>query len=98
MREIAMNHNKTSSRRFSAALVPLVAALMIAGCATSANFAPTAAPAAPAAFKERSGAWTQATPAEAQARGRWGAMFADPVLAGLVERAGTTNTTFQLAA
>ena len=95
--EIAMNHNKTFSRRFSAALVPLVAALMIAGCATSANFTPTAAPAAPAAFKERSGAWTQATPAEAQARGRWWAVFADPVLDGLVERADANNTSIQLA-
>ena len=92
-----MNHNNTYSRRFSAALVPLVAALMIAGCATSSNFTPTAAPAAPAAFKERSGAWTQATPAEAQARGRWWAVFADPVLDGLVERADANNTSIQLA-
>jgi len=78
-------------------LAPLVAALLLAGCASTANFTPTAAPAAPAAFKELDGRWAQATPAEAQARGRWWAVFADPVLDELVARADLNNTSIQLA-
>jgi len=86
-----------NKNRFTSALVPLVAALLLAGCASTANFTPTAAPAAPAAFKELDGRWAQATPAEAQARGRWWAVFADPVLDDLVARADLNNTSIQLA-
>jgi multidrug efflux system outer membrane protein len=82
---------------FMSTLAPLVAALLLAGCASTANFTPTAAPAAPAAFKELDGRWAQATPAEAQARGRWWAVFADPVLDDLVARADLNNTSIQLA-
>ena len=83
---------------FVSTLTPLIAALLIAGCASSANFTPIAAPAAPAAFKEIDGRWAKATPAEAQARGRWWAVFADPVLDDLVARADLNNTSIQLAA
>jgi len=92
--------NKTlfSASLFSA-LTPLVAALLLAGCASTSTFVPTAAPAAPAAFKEAGdGRWANAAPAEAQARGRWWAVFADPVLDGLVERADLNNTSIQVAA
>jgi len=82
---------------FASKLVPLIAALLLAGCASTANFTPAAAPAAPAAFKELDGRWAQATPAEAQARGRWWAVFADPVLDDLVARADLNNTSIQLA-
>ena len=82
---------------FSATLTPLIAALLLAGCASTATFTPTAAPAAPAAFKELDGRWAQAAPAEAQARGRWWVVFADPVLDGLVARADLNNTSIQLA-
>lgn len=91
-----MNHT-TSSMRLGSLLVPLVAALIAAGCATTETFAPKPAPAVPAAFKERSGAWTDAAPAEAQPRGRWWAVFGDPALAALVERADTNNASIQLA-
>ncbi|MBW8778779.1 MAG: RND transporter, partial [Burkholderiales bacterium] len=47
---------------FTSKLVPLVTALLLAGCASTATFTPTAAPAAPAAFKELDGRWAQATP------------------------------------
>ena len=83
---------------FASTLTPLIAALLLAGCASTANFTPTAAPAAPTAFKELDGRWAKATPAEAQARGRWWAVFADPVLDGLVARADLNNTSIQLAA
>ena len=90
---------KTTKKKtlFSSTLTPLIAALLIAGCASSANFTPTAAPAAPAAFKELDGRWAQAAPAEAQTRGRWWVVFADPVLDGLVARADLNNTSIQLA-
>jgi len=83
---------------FIATLTPLIAALVLAGCASTPAFTPTAAPTAPAAFKEADGRWTAVAPAEAQARGRWWAVFADPVLDGLVERADLNNTTIQVAA
>jgi len=90
---------KTTKKKtlFSSTLTPLIAALLLAGCASTATFTPTAAPAAPAAFKELDGRWAQAAPAEAQARGRWWVVFADPVLDGLVARADLNNTSIQLA-
>jgi multidrug efflux system outer membrane protein len=79
-------------------LVPLVAALVLAGCASVQTTEPVAAPAAPAAFKELDGRWTQARPAEAQSRGEWWKAFADPVLDELVVRADRNSTSVQLAA
>jgi len=78
-------------------LVPLAAALVLAGCAVQ-TIEPVAAPAAPAAFKELDGRWTQARPAEAQARGEWWKAFGDPVLDELVVRADRNSTSVQLAA
>jgi multidrug efflux system outer membrane protein len=80
-------------------LIPLVAALVLAGCASTSTFTPAAAPAAPAAFKEDGGArFTNVGPAEAQPRGAWWAVFADPVLDDLVQRAAASNTDLQQAA
>lgn len=77
-------------RRFI--LIPLAAALMAAGCATSLPDLP-AQPAAPAAFKNEDGArWTTAKPAESQDRGEWWKAFADPALDRLVEQAAQRNT------
>jgi multidrug efflux system outer membrane protein len=91
----------TQGLSWRAALLPLVAALVMAGCATT----PAEAPAfnAPAQFKEQAetppdGAWTQAKPAEAQPRGEWWRAFNDPVLDALVERAAANNTSIQTAA
>lgn len=84
---------------FKSRLVPLVAALVLAGCASTSSFAPTTAPAAPAAFKEDGGArFVNAAPAEAQARGDWWKVFSDPVLDDLVARAAAGNTDVQVAA
>ena len=79
-------------------LAPLVAALVLAGCAGLQTVEPVAAPAAPAAFKELDGRWTQTQPAEAQARGEWWKTFGDPVLDELVVRADRNSTSVQLAA
>ena len=40
------------TRFLKTSLIPLVAALVLAGCASTSTFVPTAAPAAPVAFKE----------------------------------------------
>jgi multidrug efflux system outer membrane protein len=81
-------------------LLPLVAALALAGCASVSQSLPEV-PAAPA-FKEQGAApqagWTQALPAEAQARGQWWLAFADPALDALVDKATLDNQGIQAAA
>lgn len=77
-----------------AALAPLMAALVLAGCATAPSGLPDMA--TPAQFKEAptaratapgEGQWTRAVPAESQPRGEWWRAFRDPILDSLVERA-----------
>lgn len=81
-------------------LSPLLAALILAGCASDpidpAKLAQL--PDTPAAFKGGDGHWAISAPAEAQPRGAWWKAFADPVLDDLVDRAGTRNTSIQTAA
>ncbi len=82
------------------ALLPLVAALALAGCAS----VPSGLPEVPAAaeFKEQGATppagWTRAVPAEAQARGEWWRVFGDPVLDELVGKADVDNQSIQAAA
>ncbi|HZY19053.1 MAG TPA: efflux transporter outer membrane subunit [Ramlibacter sp.] len=78
-------------------MLPLLAALVLAGCATAVPDLP-AEPAAPAKFKDAGPSWTVAAPAEAQDRGAWWKVFADPGLDALVERAALRNTGLQDAA
>ena len=86
------------TRILKTSLIPLVAALVLAGCA-NAPFTPAAAPAAPVAFKEDGAArFTNVGPAEAQPRGAWWTVFSDPVLDDLVLRAAANNTDLQQAA
>ncbi len=79
-------------------LTPLLAALVLAGCAGAPAVPPQAELATPATFKEGDGRWTVAAPAEAQPRGQWWKAFADPVLDELVEKAAANNTSIQTAA
>ncbi|MGE0497425.1 MAG: efflux transporter outer membrane subunit [Ramlibacter sp.] len=91
-----MTFSSTLSRR--RLLLPLMAALVMAGCATApAPEAPAAAP-TPLNFKENQKRWTIAAPAESRDRGTWWKAFADPVLDGLVERASLDNTRIGQAA
>jgi multidrug efflux system outer membrane protein len=89
---------KLSKRGARHLLAPLLAALVLAGCASVPDIDASALPATPAAFKEGDGRWTVAAPAEAQPRGQWWRAFADPVLDDLVERAARNNTSIQVAA
>jgi outer membrane protein, multidrug efflux system len=79
-------------------MAPLLAALVAAGCATAPPPAAQPLPTLPAAFRGAEGAWTQAPPAEAQARGEWWKAFGDPALDALVEAANTRNTQIEIAA
>ena len=79
-------------------LSALLLALVLAGCASAPVIDASAIVATPAAFKEGEGHWTVAAPADAQPRGEWWKAFADPVLDGLVERAGRDNASVQIAA
>jgi len=81
-----------------AAWLPLVAALVLAGCASTAELAPTTV--APLQFKEAvAGSATSGTPAAPmQSAGTWWHSFGDPVLDGLVDRAAANNTSIQQAA
>ncbi len=80
------------------ALTTLLAALVLAGCATAPTVDPVAIAAAPAAFKEHSAQWIQAAPAEAHDRGTWWRVFNDPALDALIERASQQNTSIAEAA
>lgn len=92
---IAMKRSMDFPR--GALLAPLLAALVLAGCATAPP-APPPSVSVPAQFKEGGPRWTVAAPAEAQDRGAWWKAFADPVLDELAERAAGHNTNIQEAA
>lgn len=78
-------------------LLPLAAALLLAGCAAALPPTPATVD-TPPLFKEIQEHWTTAEPAEARDRGDWWKAFQDPVLDDLIARAATRNTDIQLAA
>lgn len=87
------NPTMTSIRR---RLLPLVAALVLAGCATTVAPLPEALPGMPTTFKEGGTTWTRdPVPAAAD---HWWQAFADPQLDALIERATSANTSVQAAA
>lgn len=72
-------------------LLALVPALLLAGCA---NLAPTyelPSVDTPASFKEGSGVWVQAAPADTLERGPWWELFDDPLLNALAAQVDVTN-------
>jgi multidrug efflux system outer membrane protein len=87
--------------RLHAIVTPLLAALILAGCASGplpATPAAHALPAVPAAFKEGHARFATVAPAEQAERGAWWLGFNDPVLSELVERAALRHTGVQEAA
>ena len=79
-------------------LLPLVAALVLAGCVSVPPIDLSTLPQTPAAFKEGDGRWTVAAPAAATPRGDWWKAFADRDLDDLIARADRNNTNIQVAA
>src|SRR5687768_9789330 len=60
-------------------LTGLLMALVLAGCASVPAIDPAGLPATPVAFKEAGGRFVSVAPADAQPRGAWWKVFADPV-------------------
>jgi len=79
-------------------LLPLITALVIAGCATVPEIDASRLPQAPATFKDTDSKWTVAPPAAGSPRGEWWKAFADPKMDELIERADRGNTSIQVAA
>ena len=79
-------------------IAPLLAALILAGCATPALHQPEIA--MPSAFKEAldGTTWKVGQPAEGQARGAWWLVFNDPALTALVNEAAAQNANLDIAA
>jgi outer membrane protein, multidrug efflux system len=73
-----------------------LAILLLAGCAIKAPATKLRLPETPIAFKENTG-WEIVNPAETQERGEWWKVFSDATLSELCERAGSNNTSVQLA-
>lgn len=89
-----MNHTYS---KLHTRLAPLVMALVLAGCATSAVVDTSNVPAAPPAFKESATA-ASTTSTAPQVQGLWWKVFADPVLDGLIDKANGNNNSVQVAA
>ena len=79
-------------------LASWLAAMLLAGCASVPVVEPMVAPPPPIAFRDADGRWAAVAPAEAQARGEWWKVFADPILDDLVARADRQSTSIQVAA
>lgn len=79
-------------------VAPLLAALVLAGCASVPVAEPHALPATPAAFRHGQQDLAPAAVAPAPAQGTWWKSFADPQLDALTEQALAHNTSLQLAA
>ncbi len=80
-------------RTASLTLTTLVAALVLAGCATSASIDSSSLPTAPAAYKETSSSANAAvTIAQPQAQGTWWKVFSDPTLDKLMDKADRNSS------
>ncbi|MGQ2979111.1 MAG: efflux transporter outer membrane subunit, partial [Polaromonas sp.] len=81
-----MNHTFS---RLRTTLVPLLAALVLAGCATSTPIDASSLPTTPPAFRNQDASRVlAAAPSQVQSQDAWWSVFADPVLDQLVEQAG----------
>ncbi|MCB1954118.1 MAG: efflux transporter outer membrane subunit [Rhodocyclaceae bacterium] len=83
--------------RFKPYLAPILAALVLVGCATAPTIEPSALPSIPSIFKEGDGRFTQTAPASVAPRGAWWTSFEDPTLDALQARATERNNGLQQA-
>ena len=86
-------------RKLQTSLLPMVAALVLAGCAAPVLQDPKIE--VPSGFKEAAvdaGKWKPAEPAEAQPRGEWWKVFNDATLNRLIDEATAANANLAAAA
>ena len=88
----------TGARRPAGLALAVLAAALLAACATPVPVDPAALPAVPAAFRETGPQRADTAPAEADARGDWWTAFNDPALDDLVDRALAGNASLARAA
>ncbi|WP_372784356.1 efflux transporter outer membrane subunit [Phenylobacterium sp.] len=74
---------------FQSAVLGLVSAAALAGCAVGPNYVRPSAPISPT-FKEAAG-WSPAAPADTLDRGDWWTLFGDPALSALEARVQVSN-------
>ncbi|MET0518219.1 MAG: TolC family protein, partial [Burkholderiaceae bacterium] len=91
-KEVSKKEKKMMIKQLLTPLVPLMAALLLAGCASVATTEPHPLPQVPAGFKT-----AQAKAPTTAAQAQWWQAFADPQLDALTERALAHNTGIQLA-
>lgn len=79
-------------------LTPVLAALVLAGCATAPQIDASALPTAPAQYRENDARWMRADTAAVAPRADWWTLFDDPVLDQLEQQAAKNNNALQTAA
>ncbi len=85
-----------SLRRLARRALPAAMLLGLAGCSLAPAYH-TPAIAVPATYKESSGLWTPAVPADTAPRGDWWQMFGDAILDGLEHRLDQANPSIAVA-
>ncbi len=72
--------------------LPLLGAVLLAGCNLAPHYSPPKTVPIPVTFKEEPG-WSAAVPSDAVAKGEWWTLFGDPVLDALCAKVEVTNQT-----
>lgn len=83
------NHMKTRCRFGALKPLPLVLALLVAGCMVGPDYQRPSM-AVPAQYKQAKG-WTRATPQDQLSKGEWWAVYGDPTLSSLLSQVKISN-------
>ncbi|GAB3785710.1 efflux transporter outer membrane subunit [Dyella agri] len=87
---------RPAARRIRPAALALALAGLLAGCSLAPTYRVPAVP-MPAAYKDGSGLWTRAAPADMSPRGHWWTMFHDPELDRLEQLLDASSPSLALA-
>lgn len=85
-----------AARRLRPSALALALASLLAGCSLAPAYKVPSVP-MPAAYKDGSGLWTRAAPADMDARGNWWAMFQDPELDKLEQSLDANSPSLAIA-
>ncbi len=91
-----VNRHTAAWRTCCRRILPGCLMLALAGCSLAPTYQRPAM-AIPAAYKDHSGLWTQATPGDMQSRGDWWKIFGDSTLDGLETRLDQANPSLAVA-